>query len=350
MNTIKTTFATGRTAVASIAAGVALVSVSVGVSSATADLKHHWPLDGDIVDVITNTGASVTGPVEFVDSPVPCMGQAIRLYGDTCIDSNVAPQARAGEPISYAVWAQLPTAAPSDTMDIFGFEATHSTEMRLLLDVNGRLRASFRDDSWNDNVATMTNPPLDGAMHHVVSIRDGLGSIFIYVDGVLGAVGTDDGGDINVSNRLDLGIGVDLHKTSGCIAKFSGMIDDLRVYDHALTDDEILALAAPCPLTLDNPRFGKAGEFNTFRVSDCIVGSWVTVYYGFRTGATSLFGCPIELGIDNAIKVGGAVANVDGLADITAFVPSAAAGRTIYFQAYQQDDCSISNVVKYRWP
>jgi hypothetical protein len=58
------------------------------------------------------------------------------------------------------------------------------------------------------------------------------------VDGIAVAEDTQPGLD---GSTMDLYIGVDKNYTAGTF--FSGLIDDVRIYDRALTADEITTLA-----------------------------------------------------------------------------------------------------------
>jgi len=121
---------------------------------------------------------------------------------------------------------------------------------------------------------------------------------------------------------------------------------DLILFDH------LAWLPAPqADLTLVDPLPGVSNGFNTFRVNECTFGQKVSVWYGFEYGCSSIPGCGgVSLSINKVGKVGSAVADVDGIANITVKVPRTARGKTTYLQAHEQGTCYLSNVVIYTWP
>jgi hypothetical protein len=84
---------------------------------------------------------------------------------------------------------------------------------------------------------TFNTPTLDGLWHHIVYTKDGVNHA-IYVDGSLDQ-GFNSNADISWSQPLY--IGKRWNKTSG-IGWFAGIIDDVRIYNRALTADEVASL------------------------------------------------------------------------------------------------------------
>ncbi len=74
----------------------------------------------------------------------------------------------------------------------------------------------------------------DGAWHHLVVHREGT-TMTLWVDGVAVATATDVVGPVAVSDHLNIGG----DRTGRDQYKFTGGIDDLRVYDRALTHFEV---------------------------------------------------------------------------------------------------------------
>jgi hypothetical protein len=80
----------------------------------------------------------------------------------------------------------------------------------------------------------------DDQWHHVGLVYD-FDTLLrrLYVDGVKVAQDTDVSGGVGSSGGLYFGA----EKTLGAGTFFSGLIDDVRIYDHVLTAEEIAALA-----------------------------------------------------------------------------------------------------------
>ena len=75
----------------------------------------------------------------------------------------------------------------------------------------------------------------DGEWHYVVGVRDG-SNLHMYVDGVLENTGSIS--DSDYSNNSPITIGA---YNSGDYY-FSGSIDDVRIYNRALSEGEVKAL------------------------------------------------------------------------------------------------------------
>jgi Concanavalin A-like lectin/glucanases superfamily len=97
-----------------------------------------------------------------------------------------------------------------------------------------RSAGSFNAD---DTLTTSTNV-LDGTWHHIVATFLPSTYARIYVDGILNASDTTTIQSAIVNNTAPVQIG--LHDTS---TNFNGSIDDLRIYNRALTETEIAILA-----------------------------------------------------------------------------------------------------------
>jgi hypothetical protein len=114
------------------------------------------------------------------------------------------------------------------------------------------------DNTWHNSAATSAN---DGDWHHLAWVfeSDGLGagndSYSIYVDGVASDV---DPGTPGIQEKRQLANGVKnlggtqylFSNAAGNNTLLGGLIDDVRIYDHALSAEEVAALN-PDPLRFD---------------------------------------------------------------------------------------------------
>jgi hypothetical protein len=83
----------------------------------------------------------------------------------------------------------------------------------------------------------------DDRWHHAAGVYDGT-SLRLYVDGVLDASSDASGTIRNTGSRVFIGSD-DVERTRlGRNRAFHGLIDDVRIYDHALSEDTIQALCA----------------------------------------------------------------------------------------------------------
>tara|TARA_Y100000588_G_scaffold194258_1_gene208346 strand:- start:120 stop:956 length:837 start_codon:yes stop_codon:yes gene_type:complete len=104
---------------------------------------------------------------------------------------------------------------------------------------NGKALLSFGGANIGGSGPSVT----DGTWHHVAySFPDSasLADVKIYVDGTLYTTAWGGATIINTNGGKDVFVGTD----SGFGNRFAGMIDDLRIYDHALSASEVSALAS----------------------------------------------------------------------------------------------------------
>lgn len=111
-------------------------------------------------------------------------------------------------------------------------------------------------------------------------------------------------------------------------------------------------LASPVPgsIGVTAPRPGRSAQNNTIYVRGATPGATVRFVYGLARGSTNIPGCSGErYDIRSAVAIGTALADSDGVARVTAFVPAAAKSRTLFIQAVELGTCKVSNVAQYRF-
>ncbi len=103
-------------------------------------------------------------------------------------------------------------------------------------------------------------------------------------------------------------------------------------------------------LILQYPDPGQAGQVNDFVVTGATPGDLVYYIYSFQPGSTNVPGCPGEtVDMNNPNIAGAAVADANGTATFSSFVPSPASNFTIRIQAVDLAACSVSNLLAYRF-
>ncbi len=101
------------------------------------------------------------------------------------------------------------------------------------IDNNGKIALSAKSDSNHAKSTTSIN---NGAWHHIVLTRDSVtGALQTYVDGIL--EGTATGGVGAVTNNFT-NIGR-IEDTGGTPEYFSGSLDEIKIFDHVLSTQEI---------------------------------------------------------------------------------------------------------------
>ncbi len=101
-----------------------------------------------------------------------------------------------------------------------------------------------------------------------------------------------------------------------------------------------MEMAAPSP--------GIAGTNNTISITGATPGARVVFLYSRHGGGTRIPGCDLQqnaLQLDQPTVIGTAIADSNGVASITRNVPLIVRGQTILFQALDQNECAISQLV-----
>jgi len=128
----------------------------------------------------------------------------------------------------------------------------------------GKLQINVSNGS--SNVVNFSSVSLvdDNIWHHVVWVWDRDVGNFAYIDGVEDNTDSSTNSDNIGSDYTGLGIG---DRTNSTLRPMDGKIDDVRIYDRALSADEVLALY----------NITKGTDFNKTkknRITDGLVGYW----------------------------------------------------------------------------
>jgi hypothetical protein len=203
-----------------------------------------WKLD-DNADDSSSTGANGT----VVGEPVWVAGVidgALELDGiDDYVDcGNPAALDFATGDFTVSAWIKLTTI---ERATVFAKGGDNGGGIRYTLamgESNDNKMTLTTDDDSDKKQARGDTVVNDGAWHHVVGMRSGNTSL-VYVDGVLdGSVDLPEGYDLSGSSQHNALIGAITSHTDGSLEKFfTGTIDDVRVYDKALSEAEIASLA-----------------------------------------------------------------------------------------------------------
>jgi hypothetical protein len=204
-----------------------------GTSVPSTGLVAHWKLDGDATDSAGTSHGTVRGNPVWATGKVD---RALRLDGvDDYVDCGNKAALNLTSRITVAAWVNI-TAVPSDHRAVIskGDSAwrisTLQSQRKFHFAVGGAPDWPAADGS--QEVAA-------GQWHHVAGTYDGA-AIRLYVDGVLDGTRAYSG-SIGV-NTQPVFIGENAQETG---RGWNGLIDDVLVYNRALSADEIKSLVAP---------------------------------------------------------------------------------------------------------
>ena len=245
-----TTFANATTIAVD---GAKIVNIAVAGTAST--LRGWWTMDGNANDSsgLANH-ASLIGSPTFVAGQV---GQALSLNGTT--QNASVPDANSLDlttGMTLAAWIR-PGVTVNTTQDVIkkatngginGYELSLSSAGKVFV----RLNQVASGDTFRIN--STTDYPLNNtAWMHAAATYDGT-TMRLYINGV--QEGSIAGPAAITANSLAVGLGAQSDNTR----RFTGLLDDARIYGSALSASQIAALAGiPNAPTLNSPADGATG-------------------------------------------------------------------------------------------
>lgn len=204
-----------------------------------------WKLDGNADD---SSAAGLNGtPTGGPTWVAGVLGEAMELDGiDDYVDCGNPPSLDFGSgDFTVSAWIRMTTI---ERGTVYAKGGDNSGGIRYTLAMgesnNNKMTLTTDDDVTKAQArgATVVN---DGVWHHVVGMRSG-NTAHVYVDGALdGSIGLPDGYDLSGTSQQNALIGAITSHPDGALIKFfAGTLDDVRVYDKALSDTEIATLAS----------------------------------------------------------------------------------------------------------
>jgi hypothetical protein len=209
-------------------------------------LVGHWTFDGKDIgpNILDRSGSGNAGNLDFGSSGNTAtttapgrIGQAMEFDGTDDkigIADNATLDFGTGS-FTVVAWVK---AEGGDGRIVYKYDNVSTTRGFMLL-VNASIQADFKlFDTGGSSQANVGGGPLtdvsDG-WHHVVGVRDGTATR-IYIDGI--EKDNNTGATADVSGTTEMRIGADIFNDKW----FDGILDDVRIYDRALSDDEITRL------------------------------------------------------------------------------------------------------------
>lgn len=230
------------------------ISTAVGQYAVTDGLVSYWPMDKDtiqnnkIMDVWGKQDASINGNPEIVEGKV---GDAVQFNGSSdwlLITDDINKANIPKREITVEVWVY-----PEEFdqwggflacfQDNGGFEKGWALGTVSNAEGAGANEFSFaistKDaDDGDGDLTYFHNGPYDpGKWYHVVGVYDGE-KTKLYIDGQLVVDSAGQSGDINYPDHAFLVIGI--YKDDNEHDPFKGKLDEIRLYDRALSESEIL--------------------------------------------------------------------------------------------------------------
>lgn len=247
----------------------------------TNGLVGYWPLDGGTTNWTTGTTFDLSGQgntgsllgMSTTTSPVQGrVGQALKFNGASYIDAGNGSSLNITGPVTVSIWVRLSSLPASNEDFISKYDGTNVGYIMLLTSA-GSLRFYTGGAGANSANATVTTNLLNTWIN-VVGEYDGTNTK-IYVNGVAQTNAITPLAPVVASTDLNIG-----RRASG-VNFTSGTLDDVRIYNRALSATEIALLYAT-----GNANIGAAPKN---AVSSGLIGYWPLdgSLTNWKTGLTS---------------------------------------------------------------
>lgn len=223
-----------------------------------------WPADGDATDVIGGNHGTLYGGAGFAPGK---LGQAFDLTAPHAyVQGTAAALPQGSAPRTLHAWVYQNASGGAQTVFSYGTFATNQRAGLLL--VNGRLYFVGENNDLSGNAVLPVN------QWHQVAITISGASVAMYVNGVLDRAATLPLGPHNTTGTTwTIGRGL---RGGNYPEWFNGLIDDVAVYDRALSAAEIATVYTNGPLQPDSDGDGVNDDEDPFDDSDMRA----TVYVG----------------------------------------------------------------------
>ncbi|UGU17415.1 PKD domain-containing protein [Sinomicrobium kalidii] len=209
-------------------------------------LAAFYPYDGNTTDIgPNNLVANNVGGVTF-DGTDRRSGNAAVFGGSGALVIPDHPALNFGtSDFSVAVWIKTGNNTKMMVWQESGANGSRDNQAWMRVGNNNNIVQFAVEDSGggafqNAQAADLTGDIFDGQWHHIVCVRRGQTSS-LYVDGVLVKQG-DASATKEVSNEQDFKIGAQEGPPGEYKTFYSGMLDELIIYNKALTDEEVALL------------------------------------------------------------------------------------------------------------
>ncbi len=240
-----------------------------------------WAFDNNANDSAGSNDGTTHGNPRYIDGK---FDQAISLNGDHYVDvGNPAELNFATGDWTVCAWVK--TTQADDTFTIFANGGDNSGGIRYTLAVgetggSGTIVLTTDDDAAKVQAVSSAGAVNDGQWHHVVGLRAG-NAIQVYVDGALYGTNTLPlDYDLSGASQYNAYIGAitdNSDATGNTLEKFFvGALDDVRIYNYALSPAEILGamgqnelyvpLTSPANIYDEEPINSKKVNFKDFAI------------------------------------------------------------------------------------
>jgi len=203
---------------------VCFVLVLSLVGSASAELVAYWPLNGDALDAVGNHHGTLVGGASFVNDTTRGMVLSVDgVDGHVEVPHDDDMVFSSADSYTIMAWIYL-EALPGSWQTVMAKSRDQGTHYGIWITDSGE----WMGGGWENR----GSPAVTQVWVHIAYVQDGAaGTGVTYIDGAVDW----SGGPRDGTGAGDFWIG-----GAGSVTEFlRGMIDEVRVYNHVLTEEEI---------------------------------------------------------------------------------------------------------------
>jgi hypothetical protein len=206
----------------------------------------HWPMDDDVNDVVGDNDGTIVGNVSFIDG---VLGGAVVLDTSDETAAILVPDAAELDfgdvDFTISMMIRYPSAPGTNQHELMtkGTTGAPGTGKRYTLFHKGdRMRFEIDNDVSKSSLQVSDANFITGEWIHIVAVRDSVNNeLLLYADGILQGTAADTSDDISSGEDMYIGNSPPIYGNNVSEAD----IDDVRIYDAALTEEEIAAIYGP---------------------------------------------------------------------------------------------------------
>jgi len=235
-------------------------------------LAGYWSMDeGMGTQVGDMSGNGNHGQMHNMDPATDWVqgkyGKALDFDGtDDYVEIGNNSSLEPADEISVSLWLKRPDVEQADYAKFVWYGQASSSPwgaygIEQNMDYEDRMRFHVAVDGSSDDVNSNEGSIIPNKWHHVVGTYDGA-KLEIYVDGAWQNTTNNSGSITSYDDTFGLGVGDSYNQTGG----YNGQIDEVRIYNRALSESEIQ--------TLYESGRAKLNSSQTDRLTDGLVGMW----------------------------------------------------------------------------
>ncbi len=225
-----------------------MLAVLTVMSVSQAELVAHWTFDEASGPVLDSSGNNFHGTIVGTVSRDQAgkIGGAFAFSAAGWVDFGVGTVTSkiTNLPITVSYWVKTTTTTGTRCAVWMGKRGTDSQYLQTGMK-NGNANAAYRNPdfdtaaAWKDRGTTATEA--DGKWHHIVAVYPDAASRHVYVDGVLAASASVTQAYFTGTDQVAVGSN---NRRATLTDPFDGLIDDVKMWNEALTAGEVAAVYA----------------------------------------------------------------------------------------------------------